>query len=194
MRWRRPTGRPPSLRRRPPRRARRPAEFAPAPRPRTDAAQRGVRFRPGATATDSPKGDTPMNRQSRSFGGLLLRAGAATALALPAGDVLAGGPPPGIPSGVMPWEYYKYEGDRHGWESQPATPPPAVVTHSPQAYTVQVTVPPDERREVAVLLAQPPEDTSPSPSAPAAAADTLAHITVRVPADARVRFDGAPTT
>jgi uncharacterized protein (TIGR03000 family) len=74
----------------------------------------------------------------------------------------ASGPPPGIPSGVMPWEYHKYRGYRHGAEPRPRTPPPPSVTRAPRAYTLQVTVLPyqhqDVRRDVAYVVAHLPED------------------------------------
>jgi uncharacterized protein (TIGR03000 family) len=81
---------------------------------------------------------------------------------VPAADLPASGPPPGIPSGVMPWEYHKYQGYRHGAEPRPRTPPPPVVTRSPRAYTLNVTVLPqqhqDVRRDVAYVVAHLPDD------------------------------------
>src|SRR5262245_51859483 len=87
---------------------------------------------------------------------------ALVALLLFAAQAGGGGPPPGIPSGVMPWEYHKYQGYRHGAEPRPRTPPPAVVTRAPRAYAVQVTILPyqhqDVRRDVAYVVAHLPDN------------------------------------
>jgi uncharacterized protein (TIGR03000 family) len=93
---------------------------------------------------------------------LAIRAMALAGLILSTGFLVAGGPPPGIPSGVMPWEWHKYQGYRHGSEPRPRTPPPPVVTRSPRAYTLQVTTLPYqhkyEQRDVAFVVAHLPED------------------------------------
>lgn len=78
---------------------------------------------------------------------------------------VAGGPPYGIPSGVMPWEYYKYQGykqPRHG--SKPRPPQPPAVSRAPTRYTVRVTRLPykhtaDDPNAI-VLVAHVPEDAS----------------------------------
>lgn len=76
---------------------------------------------------------------------------------------LAGGPPYGIPSGVMPWEYYKYY---KGYSEPPrglgqGVAPPAVVARPPLKYTLQVArVPYRHGGEVAVVMAHVPEDAS----------------------------------
>ena len=90
------------------------------------------------------------------------------ALGLFATGVLASGgatstaswPPPGVPSGVMPWELNKYQGYR---EPRPAQRPPAPTTYtghpSPQKYTLQVTILPyrnTDPRGVAYVMAHMP--------------------------------------
>lgn len=79
----------------------------------------------------------------------------------------AGWPPPGVPSGTMPWEVGKYAGYPHGKARRPATPPPpphavATATRPPAAYTMQVTVLPHkheyENRDGALVVAHVPED------------------------------------
>jgi uncharacterized protein (TIGR03000 family) len=50
----------------------------------------------------------------------------------------AGWPPPGIPSGVMPWELHKYKG--YSEPRKPGKPPPKQVTHTPQKYTLHASV------------------------------------------------------
>ena len=98
-------------------------------------------------------------RPSWAPGALVLGLGA-----LLAGTQLAvaGGPPYGIPSGVMPWEYYKYQGYKkppHGSKPQPPT-----VSRTPTRYTVRVTRLPlmhtaDDPNAI-VLVAHVPEDAS----------------------------------
>ncbi|MFO0842299.1 MAG: TIGR03000 domain-containing protein [Gemmataceae bacterium] len=91
----------------------------------------------------------------------VLAAGAALLLSAP-GPSPAGGPPYGIPSGVMPWEYHKYQGYKEPARSprpaQPATP----VARSPVKYTLRITVVPYEHthedRSVALVVAHVPED------------------------------------
>lgn len=75
----------------------------------------------------------------------------------------AGGPPYGIPSGVMPWEYHKYQGYKqppHG--SRPGPAKPGAVTRTPTTYTVKVTTLPHKHTaddpNVAVMVAHVPED------------------------------------
>src|SRR5262249_5538307 len=95
------------------------------------------------------------------------------ALLLPApGPATAGGPPYGIPTGGMPWEYSKYYGYQE--RARPATPPPTVpVARSPVKYTIRITILPYQHtyddRDVALMIAHLPDD-------------------------ARIWFDGAPTT
>lgn len=67
-------------------------------------------------------------------------------------------PPPGVPSGVMPWELNKYQGYR---EPRPAQPvPPTYAAHpSPRKYTLQVTILPyrnTDPRGVAYVMAHMP--------------------------------------
>jgi uncharacterized protein (TIGR03000 family) len=78
---------------------------------------------------------------------------------------LAGGPPYGIPSGVMPWEYYKYQGYKeppHGYKPRPPQPP--TVSQSPTRYTVRVTRLPYKHTaddpNVVVMVAHVPDDAS----------------------------------
>jgi uncharacterized protein (TIGR03000 family) len=86
-----------------------------------------------------------------------------TAVVLTATLVRAGWPPPGVPSGVMPWEISKYQGYKqppHGYGPRPASP--QTVTRSPQAHTLQVTVLPYkheyDERNAALVIAHLPED------------------------------------
>lgn len=74
----------------------------------------------------------------------------------------AGGPPYGVPSGAMPWEWPKYLGYKeppHG--SKPAQPTSSVA-QSPTKYTVRVTQIPHKHDHddpnVAILMAHLPED------------------------------------
>jgi uncharacterized protein (TIGR03000 family) len=74
------------------------------------------------------------SRVSRSLP--VLAAGAALAAA----TAFAGGPPPGIPSGVMPWEYGKYLNAKRPPVHGSDTPgPPAAVTQTPRTYKLHVT-------------------------------------------------------
>lgn len=53
------------------------------------------------------------------------------------GLLCAGGPPYGIPSGVMPWEYHKYyKGYREPFGPGSHAAPPASITMPPSRYTV----------------------------------------------------------
>lgn len=78
----------------------------------------------------------------------------------------AGGPPYGIPSGVMPWEYYKYykgyKKPPHGYGQRPA--PPRTVSQAPKKYMVQVARVPYKHTaddaNVVVVMAHVPEDAS----------------------------------
>jgi len=79
---------------------------------------------------------------------------------------VAGGPPYGIPSGVMPWEYYKYF---KGYQTPSGTmisrpPQPMTVTQAPKKYAVQVALVPAKHTadsvESAVVMAHVPEDAS----------------------------------
>lgn len=87
--------------------------------------------------------------------------------------VFAGGPPYGIPSGAMPWEYYKYQGYKeppHG--SRPRPPEPAPVAQTPAKYTIQVTLLPNKH-------------THDNPN--------VAVVVAHLPEDARIWFEGRPT-
>ena len=73
----------------------------------------------------------------------------------------AGWPPPGVPSGVMPWELHRYP----SYNEPPHTSPPAhlaIVSLTPYRYTMQVTRLPHkheyEDRNSALLIAHLPED------------------------------------
>ena len=88
---------------------------------------------------------------------------AATAMFLASQVATAGGPPYGIPSGVMPWEYHKYQGYKqppHGSRARPSQP--AAVTRTPTRYTVRVTTLPHKHTaddpNVVVMVAHVPED------------------------------------
>lgn len=102
-----------------------------------------------------------------AFSRRLLTAGrlalAAAAVLLAAQVATASGPPYGIPSGVMPWEYHKYQGYKqppHG--SRPSPAKPVAVTRTPTKYTVTVTTLPHKHTaddpNVAVMVAHVPED------------------------------------
>lgn len=96
---------------------------------------------------------------------LWLLLGAATLVFNPL-SVLAGGPPFGIPSGVMPWEYYKYyktyrEPVRSG---ETPTHPPLTVSAPARKYTIQVASIPykhtAEDPNAVILMAHVPEDAA----------------------------------
>jgi uncharacterized protein (TIGR03000 family) len=77
--------------------------------------------------------------------------------------VQAGGPPPGVPSGAMPWEWGKYLGYRE--PAHKARPQPArseAVTRSAAKYTIQVTRIPHKHTyddpTAVFLVAHLPED------------------------------------
>jgi uncharacterized protein (TIGR03000 family) len=88
---------------------------------------------------------------------------AAAALFLAVQVATAGGPPYGIPSGVMPWEYHKYQGLKQrprGYRPSPAKP--ATVTRTPTKSMVRVTALPHrhtaDNPNVVVMVAHVPED------------------------------------
>jgi len=78
----------------------------------------------------------------------------------------AGGPPYGIPSGVMPWEYYQYykgyKEPPHGSGSRLI--PPRTVSQTPKKYTVQVARIPYRHTaddgNVAVVMAHVPAEAA----------------------------------
>lgn len=78
------------------------------------------------------------------------------------GRARAGGPPYGIPSGVMPWEYHKYQGYKEPARSARPAQPVTPVARSPVKYTVRITVLPyqhtHEEPNVALVIAHVPED------------------------------------
>lgn len=69
-------------------------------------------------------------------------------------------PPPGVPSGVMPWELPKYLGYREPRPAQPVPARPTNTAHpSPQKYTLQITILPyrnTDARGVAYVMAHMP--------------------------------------
>jgi hypothetical protein len=69
-------------------------------------------------------------------------------------------PPPGVPSGTMPWEAYKYQGYREARPVQPVPHPPTIEGHpSPRKYTIQITILPyrnTDPRGVAYVMAHMP--------------------------------------
>src|SRR5450631_980970 len=58
-------------------------------------------------------------------------------------DATASSPPPGIPSGVMPWDYSKYQpyqyDSKHPSAVIPIVPPPNAIYRSPQISTIVIT-------------------------------------------------------
>jgi uncharacterized protein (TIGR03000 family) len=99
-------------------------------------------------------------RTSIRFGAL-----AVGALLLGGSVLQAGGPPPGIPSGVMPWEYQKYRNHQPLKTNATLPPPPApfpAYHRSAHATTLQITILPKkqeaEERGVAYVVAQLPKD------------------------------------
>lgn len=94
---------------------------------------------------------------------LILRRGAVLVLMLSLPLVAtAGGPPYGIPSGVMPWEYHKYyKGYSEPFGPSRHTAPPARVAQSPGKYTVLTARVPyphaAEDPTAVVLMAHVPE-------------------------------------
>jgi uncharacterized protein (TIGR03000 family) len=99
-----------------------------------------------------------------------LTAVVALALALSAGVGDAGWPPPGVPSGVMPWEVYRYKGYQE--KKKPTRPAPATVVATPHKY-----------RDKTTLHARLPE--SPDPNG--------VYMIAHLPEDARIWFEGRPT-
>jgi hypothetical protein len=70
-------------------------------------------------------------------------------------------PPPGVPSGVMPWEVGKYQGYRETRPAQPVPYPPTYAAHpSAEKYTIHVTILPyrntDPRGLAYVMAHMPP--------------------------------------
>jgi uncharacterized protein (TIGR03000 family) len=86
------------------------------------------------------------------------------ALLLVAGPALASGPPYGMPSGTMPWEWGKYYAKRAYKEPRPSSRPsqPAAVAQAPTKYRVQVTRIPHKHDaddpNLVVMAAHVPED------------------------------------
>lgn len=82
-------------------------------------------------------------RPTRAAGGVAL----AALLAVPA---LAGWPPPGVPSGVMPWELSKYQGYNSPPPAVRPVPPPSPLTHrhpTPARSTLAVSVLPHKNTD-----------------------------------------------
>lgn len=90
---------------------------------------------------------------------------AVAALAALATAATAGGPPYGIPSGVMPWEFQKYRGYNEPHSAARATPPnPAAVTQAPAKFGLHLSHPvvkheADDANQV-ILMAHLPEDAA----------------------------------
>lgn len=88
---------------------------------------------------------------------------ALAALLLPvAWPAQASGPPYGIPSGVMPWEYSKYQGYKEApHAAQPPAAMPPQATQAPVKYTIHTTQLPvkheHEDPNVAIVMAHLPE-------------------------------------
>jgi uncharacterized protein (TIGR03000 family) len=104
---------------------------------------------------------THLGRRLRRSALLILTIAAVWLMATPA--LQAGGPPPGVPSGAMPWEWGKYLGYRE--QRPPSRPRPAkpeTVTRSPAKYTIQVTRIPHQHTyddpTAVFLVAHLPED------------------------------------
>ena len=75
----------------------------------------------------------------------------------------AGWPPPGVPSGVMPWELNRYRGYTEPRYTGPVTPSHSeMVNRTPYLYSLQVTRLPHkheyEDRNSALLIAHLPDD------------------------------------
>lgn len=109
---------------------------------------------------------------SRPSSAIALLALAAAVLLSAPRPARAGGPPYGIPSGVMPWEYGKYQGYREPARRGSPALPAAPVARSPVKYTIRITT-------------LPYQHTYDDPN--------VALVVAHVPEDARIWFDGDPT-